>query len=109
MKITTENIDDFSVVKIDGRIDTSNYTLFEEEINKLFGRNVRNIIFNCNSLNYISSSGLRIFLVAQKKMIALKGKLYLCNLQPAIKEIFVISGFSQIFRIFDTMEEALEA
>ncbi len=109
MKITTEKINEFSVVNIDGRIDTSNFPVFEEEINKLLNKESKNLIFNCSGLNYISSSGLRVFLVAQKKMISLKGKLYLCNLQPAIKEIFAISGFSRIFRIFDTLREGLEA
>jgi len=51
-------------------------------------------------LNYISSSGLRVFLVIQKKMVALKGQFKLCNLQPGIKEIFDISGFSSIFSVF---------
>jgi len=109
MNITTEKIDDFSVLNIDGRIDSSNFTVFEEEINRILSNSVTNIIFNCKGLNYISSSGLRVFLVAQKKIISLKGRLYLCNMQPAIKEIFSISGFSNIFRIFDTLEESLEA
>lgn len=109
MNITTERISDFLVLNIDGRIDTSNFSAFEEEINKLLSKSEKNIIFNCSGLNYISSSGLRVFLVAQKKMISAKGRLYLCAMQPSIKEIFVISGFSNIFRIFDTLEEALEA
>jgi anti-anti-sigma factor len=108
MNITTEKINDFSVLKIDGRIDTSNFSEFEEEVDQLFNNGIKNIIFNCSGLNYISSSGLRVFLVAQKKTILLQGKLHLCNMQPAIKEIFAISGFSNIFRIFDTLEKALE-
>jgi anti-anti-sigma factor len=60
-------------------------------------------------MNYISSSGLRVFLVAQKKVLSLNGKLILCNMQPTIQEIFRISGFSNLFRIFDTLEEALES
>ena len=107
MNITTEKINDFSVLKIDGRIDTSNFSQFEEEVDQLFKNGIKNIVFNCSGLNYISSSGLRVFLIAQKKTILLQGRLYLCNMQPAIKEIFAISGFSNIFRIFDTVEEAL--
>jgi anti-sigma B factor antagonist len=108
MKITIEQINDFSVLKIDGRIDSSNFSVFEKEVDQLLNNNVKNIIFNCSGLNYISSSGLRVFLVAQKKTILLHGRLHLCNLQPAVKEIFAISGFSNIFSIFDSLEEALE-
>jgi anti-anti-sigma factor len=107
MNITTEKINGFSVLKIEGRIDTTNFNDFETEINLLFNRGEKNIVFNCNGLNYISSSGLRVFLITQKKSISLNGKLHLCCLQPTIKEIFDISGFSTIFKIFDTQEEAL--
>jgi anti-anti-sigma factor len=48
---------------------------------------------------------LRVFLVAQKKVISLKGELYLCNLQLAIQEVFKISGFSNLFRIYETQED----
>ena len=58
------------------------------------------IILNCSGLNYISSSGLRVFLIVQKKMMAVKGQFRLSNLQPGIKEIFDISGFSSIFSVF---------
>ena len=108
MNITIEKINDFSVLTIDGRIDSSNFSEFEEKINQLFSKGVKKFILNCSGLKYISSSGLRVFLVAQKKTISLQGNLYLCNMQPGIKEIFVISGFSNIFRIFNTLEEALE-
>lgn len=108
MNITTEKINNYTVLNIDGRIDTSNFSAFEKEIDQLFHDGVKNLIFNCSGLNYISSSGLRVFLVAQKKTILLKGKLHLCNMQSSIKEIFAISGFSNIFNIFDTLEEALE-
>lgn len=108
MNITTEKINDFSVLKIDGRIDSSNFSEFEDKVNQLLNNGVKNIIFNCSGLNYISSSGLRVFLVAQKKTILLQGRLHLCNMQPPIKEIFAISGFSTIFSIFDTLGEATE-
>lgn len=108
MNITKQKINQFSVLNIDGRIDTTNSAAFEAEIDEIFKTGEKELIFNCNGLSYISSSGLRVFLVAQKKTIAMKGKLYLCNLQPSIREIFIISGFSTIFRIFDTLEEAVE-
>jgi len=109
MNFTKEKINDFCVLKIEGRIDTTNFNSFEAEINLLFNSGEKNIIFNCSGLNYISSSGLRVFLITQKKSISLNGKLHLCCLQPAIKEIFDISGFSTIFKIFDSEKEALDS
>jgi anti-anti-sigma factor len=109
MKIIKEKINGFIVLKIDGRIDTTNFSLLDEEINLLFNEGEQNFIFNFSDLNYISSSGLKIFLIAQKKIIALKGKLYLCELNPGIREIFDISGFSSLIKIYDSVSQAFEA
>ena len=108
MNIKKEKIGNVSVLKIKGRIDTVHSSALEDEVNKQIGSGEKNLIFNCEEMNYISSSGLRVFLVAQKKTISINGKLYLCNMQPAIQEIFRISGFSNLFKIFDTQQEALE-
>jgi anti-anti-sigma factor len=105
MKIKREKIKNFIVLKIKGRIDTIHSVELETELNQLFESGEKQFILNCGQMNYISSSGLRVFLVAQKKVISLKGKLYLCDLQPAIQEIFRISGFSNLFKIYDTQEE----
>lgn len=107
MNIKKEKIDNFSILKIKGRIDTIHSSALEKEVTQLFDSGEKDLIFNCGGMNYISSSGLRVFLVAQKKAKATNGKLYLCNMQPAIQEIFRISGFSNLFKIFDTQEEAL--
>ena len=76
---------------IEGRIDTTNFNLLKDKTSK--------ITLDCSKLNYISSSGLRIFLIMQKKMMSTKGVLILKNMQPSIKEVFDISGFSTIFNI----------
>lgn len=109
MNIKKEKTGIFTVLKIKGRIDTLHSSLLESEVSQLFDNGEKNLIFNCAEVDYISSSGLRVFLVAQKKAISIQGKLYLCNMQPSIQEIFRISGFSNLFRIFDTQEEILEA
>ncbi len=108
MDIKKDKIGNFSVLKIKGRIDTIHSGDLEKEVNQLFESEEKHIIFNCEGMNYISSSGLRVFLVAQKKTISMNGKLFLCNMQPPIQEIFRISGFSNLFKIFATQEEALQ-
>ena len=108
MNIKKEKIGDFTILKIKGRIDTMHSSALEDEVNQLFDAGEKDLIFNCRGMNYISSSGLRVFLVAQKKAMALNGKLLLCNMQPGIQEVFRISGFSNLFKIFESQEEALE-
>jgi anti-anti-sigma factor len=108
MNIKRDRINDFSVLHIDGRIDTLNSTTLETELDQLRSSGKAKIIINCTDLKYISSSGLRVFLNAQKKALTSQGQLSLCNMQPAIREIFDISGFSSIFSIFNSLEEALD-
>jgi stage II sporulation protein AA (anti-sigma F factor antagonist) len=108
MKLTKKNIDGFCVIGIEGRIDTTNFNEFEKEIAGTIEAGETKLVLNCSAMNYISSSGLRVFLIAQKKLTAVTGKLHLCEMQPTIREIFDISGFSTIFKIFDTEESALK-
>jgi anti-anti-sigma factor len=107
MNITVEKKDQACVISIEGRIDTTNYNEFENKVNEAAGANTKFIVLNCEKMNYISSSGLRVFLILQKKMMASGGVLKICCLQPTIKEIFDISGFSSIFTIAENCEEAL--
>lgn len=106
MNITTSTLGAGIKVVIDGRIDTTNYNEFEQLAEKLFGEGVKTIYLDCSKLSYISSSGLRIFLSIQKKMMAAGGKFLLYGMQAGIKEIFDISGFSSVFSIFDSEEQA---
>jgi serine/threonine-protein kinase RsbW len=108
MNITSKSIEQGVLVTIDGRIDTTNYNVFENAMNQLFEENVNAIFLDCSGLSYISSSGLRVFLTVQKKMMSTGGKFLLFAMQPTIKEIFDISGFSSIFSIFDTEDAALK-
>ena len=107
MKITKEKIKDFSVLKMEGRFDSTNSPVFEEEIEKLYSSGEKNIILNFSGLDYVSSAGLRVFLIAQKRALSSHGKLHMCNMQPTIKETITVIGFSNMFSIFDTQEEAL--
>lgn len=97
------------VIEIEGRLDTTNYNQLEKKILEFIDANEINILIDCAKMDYVSSSGLRIFLMALKKITALKGKFLLCGLQENIAEIFEISGFTSIFQIFANQEKALEA
>jgi len=106
MKTTTKKIDDGIQISVEGRIDTTNYNEFEKAVYKVLKENTQQIYLDCSGLSYISSSGLRVFLTVQKKMTATGGKFKLFTMQPAIKEIFDISGFSSIFSIYPDLETA---
>ena len=99
MNISSQSSQGRVTIGIEGRIDTTNYNEFETSVNKALEEKPAEVIMDCSMLSYISSSGLRIFLTIHKRMMGTGGKLTLKSMQPAIKEIFDISGFSSIFNI----------
>lgn len=88
-----------TLVNIDGRIDTASAKDFETALLPLYEKANPDIEINCEKLSYISSSGLRVFLALQKKVMANNGQLVLKNLSEGIMDVFKMTGFSSIFKI----------
>ena len=86
--------DDVAVVSLKGRLDANTSDDIQVRLLKL---------------NYISSAGLRVILMALKKLKSVNGKLAVFALKDHIKEVFDISGFTSMFPIFETQEEALNS
>ena len=75
-----------------GRVDTITSPELEAAV-VLDG--VEELVFDLSQVDYISSAGLRVLLLAQKKMASKSMKI--ANAKPAVKEVFDITGFSDIF------------
>ena len=97
------------VAAVRGRIDTITAPDFEKIITEIMEGENTSLLLDCGELEYISSAGLRSILVISKKL-KLKGLfVYFSCLQGNVKEVFNISGFGSIFKIFNTKEEALKS
>jgi len=86
-------------VVLDGRIDTSNAEAFQQDITPLMEEDNPDIDIDCSGMTYTSSQGLRVFLMLQKAVNERDGKLVLRNMNPLVKEVFDITGFSNIITI----------
>lgn len=86
-------------VVLNGRIDTTNADQFLQDLQPLMEGNDSQIEIECSGMEYTSSQGLRIFLMLQKSVNSRKGQLVLCNMRPQVKEVFDITGFSNIIKI----------
>ena len=86
-------------IKLEGELNTTTAPLLEEVIkNDLNG--INSLIFDFEKLEYLSSAGLRMILVAQKIMEQ-QGKMVIRHVNKSILEIFDITGFSSILSIED--------
>ena len=107
MELIEKNTEKCMIIGIKGRLDTINYSILEKRLMELLDQNVIKILVNCSQMDYVSSSCLRILLMALKRITMAKGKFVLCSLQENIREIFEISGFTTIFEIYSNEEDAL--
>lgn len=87
------------IITAEGRLDTMNARKFESVIRPVLDNCTTKIILNCEELTYISSSGLRCFILMQKKVDSLHGKLILKGVLPEIRNIFDMTGCSSLFTI----------
>lgn len=87
------------------RIDTVTAKDFEKFINDVMEKNTK-IIVSFSKINYISSAGLRVFLMSAKKIKTIQGTLILCDLAPKIFEVFKMSGFDKILNIEPSLNDA---
>jgi len=109
MEIKEQEINDVVVLELGGRLDTINYGVLENKLSSLFEQQKTKVVLNCEGLDYVSSSGLRVLLMYLKKANAVQGKLLISHLPQNIKEIFDISGFTDIFEIHETNDDALKS
>lgn len=86
-------------VILDGRLDTTNASQFQQDIEPLMSAENADIILDCSDMEYTSSQGLRLFLMLQKNTMTHQSKLTLKNMRPHVKEVFDITGFSNIINI----------
>ncbi|WP_139999760.1 STAS domain-containing protein [Paenibacillus paridis] len=108
MLINVEQQNEISIISLSGRLDGASMGEVEQRFLELLGQGMKQFVFDMNELEYISSAGLRVMLLAVKKTRAIAGKIALCNLNANVQEVFQISGFSTIFEIFPEREEALQ-
>jgi anti-sigma B factor antagonist len=108
MEIYTRVENEIHVVDIVGNLDTNTSPEAENQLTKLMDQGVKKIVINFDKLDYISSSGLRVFLAASKRIKSEEGDIRICNLNEIVQEVFDISGFSTILNVSGSLEQALE-
>jgi anti-sigma B factor antagonist len=107
MEINLTSTGNAHLVEIAGRIDALNNLKTEEFFNQITENQNLDIIVDCQKLDFINSSGLRVLIMSLKKARKAGKQLILCNLQKNIKEVFVYSGFDKLFDINLDNEQAL--
>ena len=97
------------VLGLSGRLDSTSSKAFEERILGVIDVGERRLVIDLSQLDYVSSAGLRVFLLAAKRLTSANGKLALCSLTEPVREVFDIAGFSSVFSLYGSYDEALKS
>jgi anti-sigma B factor antagonist len=101
---------DVAVIAVRGRVDHANADAFKAGLWPHLATcrpGGEQLVLDLTGLEYISSAGLRVLMLAAREAKAQDGTLVVCSLQPVVREIFEISRFNVVFRVYPDTRRAL--
>ncbi len=107
MEIRTEG--DVTVAIMVPRFDASNANDIEMVLQGLIAKGVKKLVCDFSQTEYIASAGLRVLLSTAKSLQKSGGQIFIVSMKPFVHEVFEISGFSQIFKVYPSQKEALQS
>jgi anti-anti-sigma factor len=108
MEITIELRLDTKILRPVGRLDFESSKAFQSRVLGELSGSAGVLIVDATELSYVSSAGLRAFLVAAREAGKAGGSFMICGLQPLVAEVFELSGFKQIIPVHEDLEAALK-
>ena len=110
MELPQRRFADTVVLAPSGRIDHGSAERFKDALRPHLERCATGrdqLILDLSNVDYISSAGLRVLMLARKQAKAQGGTLVVASLTPVVKEIFEISRFNVVFEVFPSVRDAL--
>ncbi|MBA4393853.1 MAG: anti-sigma factor antagonist [Desulfobacca sp.] len=108
MEIRKRKEKNMLVISVKGRLDAVTAPEVEKDLLQTITEGEKRFVMDLSELQYISSAGLRSLLVLAKKLKPEQGEILFTGLQGPVDEVFKISGFYSIFKIYDSLDEALQ-
>ncbi len=93
------------VVSPVGSIDSDTHTILEKKVDSIVETSPTEIVFDMESVDYISSAGVRVVLKTKKVLKKNEGRVILMNLQPQIKKVFDIINALPSMTVFTSIRE----
>lgn len=109
LTVEEDRIGKVLVVSPTGRLDSGTAKDFDTLLAGRIAEGETSLLLDFTNLDYISSAGLRVVLLAGKRTGAGGGKTELCGLGSSIREVFEISGFLSIFKVYEDRAAATAA
>jgi len=108
MDISEDRKADAVILALSGKLDATTAKTFEDKILGVINSGTQRLVVDLSQLEYVSSSGLRVLLLAAKRLQGTDGKIVLCALKDQIRQVFDLAGFSSILSIYGSRDEAIK-
>jgi anti-anti-sigma factor len=97
------------VVTARGRLDGSTSQAFSARLESLLAKAEPRLVLDCAGIDFMSSAGLRVVLTVLKRVKAANGRFALCAVQPPVREVLEITGFTSMLDVHAGRAEAVAA
>jgi anti-sigma B factor antagonist len=97
------------VIAVRGRLDGSTAQVLGERLASTLGPASPKLLLELSQLEYISSAGFRVLLIAAKRANESNGQIALSGIAGHVRQLFEVGGFVKLFRIFGTRDEGVSA
>lgn len=110
MELHTQDIANVRVIHVAGRIDHTNFAAFQAgllpQLTECTGE-TQKALLDLSGIQYMSSAGLRVLMLASKQCQQQRGEMVCAALPPFLQDVFRISRFDMVFKVFTTVADGL--
>lgn len=107
MEIREERGDAALVIALAGRLDSNSSGELEKVLLRHVAEGTRRVVIDLLAVEYISSAGLRVLLLAANRLRPLGGQVMLCAMGRPVREVFDLAGLTALFPAEATRTDAL--
>ncbi|TNE74375.1 anti-sigma factor antagonist [bacterium] len=100
--------DGLDILEISGELDAHTASQLEDALKIVLDQDRNRIIVNCQSLEYIASAGLGVFMAYIEDVRSLGGDIKLTNMNPRVYNVFDLLGFPTLYDILEDVSDAVE-
>ena len=109
MDVERDSVGEVQVFRIKGRLDSGTSPAFEAQVLSVIRPGANRVVLDFTAVDYVSSAGLRVVLLAAKQTRATQGGFAIFGMAAPIHHVFQMSGFARIIALFPTEAEAVSA
>ena len=106
MEIAKVEFEGVTILCLSGRIDAGTSELFKQHLLTTIGDRPARLVLDFAQVEFISSIGLRVLVVAAKRLTTVHGHMAFCGLEGSVREVFELAGFQAVAPFFPDRDAA---